>query len=34
LLAAIDQFAAKEGVPAGADPEMNNVINNIVNKYI
>jgi len=29
---AIDQFASKEGVPAGVDPEMNNVVNDEINK--
>lgn len=34
LIAAIDQFASKEGVPAGVDPEMNNIVNDEVNKLI
>lgn len=29
---AIDQFASKEGLPAGMDPEMNNLVNEEVNK--
>jgi len=29
---AIDQFASKEGLPAGADPVMNNMVNDEVNK--
>jgi hypothetical protein len=30
--AAIDQFASKEGLPAGLDPEMNNMVNDEINK--
>ena len=30
---AIDQFASKEGLPAGADPMMNNFVNDEVNKF-
>lgn len=29
---AIDQFASKEGLPAAADPELNNVVNDEINK--
>ncbi|TVY19157.1 hypothetical protein LARI1_G002749 [Lachnellula arida] len=29
---AVDQFASKEGLPAGADPEVNNLVNDEVNK--
>lgn len=29
---AVDEFASKEGVPAGADPEINNVVNDEMNK--
>jgi len=29
---AVDEFASKEGLPAGADPEMNNFVNDEVNK--
>ncbi|TVY23313.1 hypothetical protein LHYA1_G007202 [Lachnellula hyalina] len=29
---AVDQFAGKEGLPAGADPEVNNLVNDEVNK--
>ncbi|KAJ4388211.1 hypothetical protein N0V93_008818 [Gnomoniopsis smithogilvyi] len=29
---AVDQFASKEGLPAGADPELNNVVNDEINK--
>jgi len=29
---ALDQFASKEGLPAGLDPEMNNMVNDEVNK--
>ncbi|TVY51527.1 hypothetical protein LCER1_G004507 [Lachnellula cervina] len=29
---AVDQFASKEGLPAGMDPEVNNVVNDEVNK--
>jgi hypothetical protein len=29
---AIDQFASKEGLPAGLDPEMNNLVNDEINK--
>ncbi|KAH8789750.1 uncharacterized protein K444DRAFT_608060 [Hyaloscypha bicolor E] len=29
---AIDQFASKEGLPAGLDPEMNNMVNDEINK--
>ncbi len=28
----VDEFASKEGVPAAADPEINNLINDEVNK--
>lgn len=31
--AAIDQFASKEGLPAGLDPELNNVVNDEINKF-
>jgi hypothetical protein len=31
--AAIDQFASKEGMPAGFDPEVNNVVNDEINKF-
>jgi hypothetical protein len=30
---ALDQFASKEGVPAGLDPEINNLVNDEVNKF-
>ncbi|KAF8858426.1 hypothetical protein BDZ45DRAFT_743465 [Acephala macrosclerotiorum] len=30
---ALDQFASKEGLPAGLDPEVNNVVNDEVNKF-
>ncbi|TVY47875.1 hypothetical protein LOCC1_G001984 [Lachnellula occidentalis] len=30
---AIDQFASKEGLPAGMDPEVNNVVNDEINKF-
>jgi hypothetical protein len=30
---AIDQFASKEGVPAGMDPEINNLVNEEINKF-
>jgi hypothetical protein len=30
---AIDQFASKEGVPAGFDAEINNVVNDEINKF-
>jgi hypothetical protein len=29
---ALDQFASKEGLPAGLDPEMNNLVNDEINK--
>jgi hypothetical protein len=29
---AIDQFASKEGLPAGLDPEVNNLANDEINK--
>jgi hypothetical protein len=29
----IDQFASKEGLPAGLDPEVNNLVNDEVNKF-
>jgi len=29
---ALDQFASKEGLPAGLDPEMNNMVNDEINK--
>jgi len=29
---AVDEFAAKEGVPAALDPEINNLVNDEVNK--
>jgi hypothetical protein len=32
-LKAIDQFAGKEGLPAGMDPEVNNLVNDEVNKF-
>jgi len=32
LPVAVDQFAGKEGLPAGADPEVNNLVNDEVNK--
>ena len=31
-LAAVDAFAAKEGVNAALDPEINNVVNDEINK--
>ncbi|KAH8816040.1 hypothetical protein F5884DRAFT_206135 [Xylogone sp. PMI_703] len=31
---ALDQFASKEGVPAAMDPEINNFVNNEINKFI
>ncbi|CZR52303.1 uncharacterized protein PAC_02180 [Phialocephala subalpina] len=30
---ALDQFASKEGMPAGLDPEVNNVVNDEINKF-
>ncbi|KAI2616504.1 hypothetical protein GGR54DRAFT_609411 [Hypoxylon sp. NC1633] len=30
---AVDQEAQKKGVPAGADPMINNVVNDEVNKF-
>ncbi|KAI1268773.1 hypothetical protein F5Y18DRAFT_422998 [Xylariaceae sp. FL1019] len=30
---AVDQFANKRGVPAGADPEINKVVDDEVNKF-
>jgi hypothetical protein len=30
---ALDQFASKEGLPAGLDPEVNNVVNDEINKF-
>jgi hypothetical protein len=33
LSTALDQFASKEGLPAGLDPEMNNLVNDEVNKF-
>jgi hypothetical protein len=30
---AVDQFASKEGMPAGFDPEVNNVVNDEINKF-
>lgn len=30
--AVVDEFASKEGAPAGVDPEMNNVVNDEINK--
>jgi len=30
---AIDQVASKEGLPAGFDPEVNNLVNDEVNKF-
>lgn len=33
LFAVIDQFATKEGVPAGFDPEINNIVNDEINKF-
>jgi len=32
LFTALDQFASKEGLPAGLDPEMNNMVNDEINK--
>lgn len=32
-LAGLDQFASKEGLPAGLDPEINNVVNDEINKF-
>lgn len=29
---AVDEFASKEGLPAAADPELNNVVNDEINK--
>jgi hypothetical protein len=29
---ALDQFASKEGLPAGLDPEVNNMVNDEINK--
>lgn len=29
----VDEFAGKEGLPAGADPELNNIVNEEVNKF-
>jgi hypothetical protein len=29
---ALDQFASKEGLPAGLDPEVNNLVNDEINK--
>jgi hypothetical protein len=31
--AAVDEVASKEGLPAGLDPEVNNVVNDEVNKF-
>jgi hypothetical protein len=33
VLVAIDQFASKEGLPAGADPIVNNLVNDEINKF-
>ncbi|KAK3937470.1 hypothetical protein QBC46DRAFT_451909 [Diplogelasinospora grovesii] len=30
---AVDGFASKEGMPAAADPEINNVVNDEINKF-
>lgn len=30
---AVDEFAQKEGMSAGFDPEVNNVVNDEVNKF-
>jgi len=30
---AVDQIASKEGLPAGFDPEVNNLVNDEVNKF-
>jgi len=30
---AVDEFATKEGVPAGFDPEINNVVNDEINRF-
>jgi hypothetical protein len=30
---AIDQIASKEGIPAGFDPEINNLANDAINKF-
>lgn len=30
---AVDEFATKEGMPAGFDPEVNNVVNDEINKF-
>jgi hypothetical protein len=32
VITVVDQIATKEGVPAGFDPEINNVINSEVDK--
>jgi hypothetical protein len=32
-LVVVDEIAGKEGLPAGFDPEINNVINDEVNKF-
>jgi hypothetical protein len=31
--AVVDEVASKEGMPAGFDPEVNNVVNDEVNKF-
>lgn len=33
LSTVIDQVASKEGLPAGMDPEVNNVANDVINKF-
>lgn len=33
-LTAVDGFASKEGAPAAVDPEINNVVNDEVNKFL
>jgi hypothetical protein len=30
----VDEVAGKEGVAAGFDPEINNVVNEVANKYL
>jgi hypothetical protein len=33
FLVVVDEIAGKEGVSAGFDPEINNVVNDEVNKF-
>jgi hypothetical protein len=33
FLAVVDQLASREGVAASFDPEINNVVNDVVNKF-